>query len=178
MRALEQGLGSLRLAIQRWLSRVGWRRERHEVASECLAREFALPAGDIRHILDHAVADLQALSDEDGDPWPIINRARLEIDALAVRSDPFEEAAIVSHLRQLPERDRQILRCFNDGRKHNETARLLGTDVDSVCHSLVNTYAGLRLKLLETQEKRAPRGGPPKGSSTGDQNCTRTPALK
>lgn len=152
MQALERGLGSLRLAIQSWLSRTGWWRERQAMAGERLARELGLPAAEITDILDHAVADLQELSDADGDPWPIIDRAVHEIDQLGRHSDPAEDAVVASFLRELPERDRQILSLINEGKKHSEIARLMRTDVESVCNSLVATYTNLRLRMLDSDD--------------------------
>lgn len=166
MQALEQGLGSLRLAIRRWLNRAGWRRERQAMAGKRLARDLGLPAEEVSNILDHAVADLKEISDEDGDPWPIIDRAVHEIDELGGRDDPTEDVIVAGYLRQLPERDRQILGYFNDGKKHSEIAELMGTDVDAVCNSLVATYTSLRLRMLHRGDD--PPRGTRQSSGVGD----------
>jgi hypothetical protein len=172
MQALEQGLGSLRLTIETWLMRVGWRRD-SAAAGQRLARDLHLPAADVRDILDHTVADLHRLSDDDADPWPIIERAMRRIDQLGSRYDPCEEAAVLRYLRLLPERDRLILRCFNDGCRHSDIARLLGTDVDSVCNSLVKTYAGLRLAIRKPDD-----GGTPQVAHASSSHTTATKPVK
>jgi hypothetical protein len=105
MQALEQGLGSLRFAVHTWLLRLGWRRESSAVASQRLARDLGLPADKVHDILDHAFSELRELSDDDADPWPIIDRALQEIEQLD---------SLAAQEPRPPRGDGEILHDFND----------------------------------------------------------------
>ena len=151
IQAFERGLRSLRRVIRNWLCRLGWRPAARAVASERLAQDLGLPTNAVSDILDSTVAELRKLADKDGDNLdarPIIDRAVQQLGRLGFNSPPLEEAIMDRYLRELPERDYQILRYFKQGRKHREIAELLGTNLDSVRCSLVRTYADLRIRML------------------------------
>ncbi|WP_129648890.1 sigma-70 RNA polymerase sigma factor region 4 domain-containing protein [Peristeroidobacter agariperforans] len=167
MQALEEKLRSLRRRVRHWLESV---REppadSDSTANPCtanrssvsdsgtsarLAHDLGLPHEEVSRILDRTAADLRQLSESDSDDVdarPIIDRAVSELAKLGFESRPFEEAAMEQFLRELPERDYQILRLFKLGEKHSEIAAQLDTTVEEVRSSLVKTYAELRMRMI------------------------------
>ncbi len=142
---------SLRRVIRDWLHKVGWRREHSSTAvSRSLAQDLGAPVGIVGRILEQTAADLRNLAaiDEASDARPIINRAINELSKYGYKSRPHDEALMERCLQELPERDFLILRYFKQGKKHREIAALMGTDVESVRRSLVNTYADIRMKMM------------------------------
>ena len=167
MQAFEEKMRSLRRRVRHWLEPV---REPREAASEPtathapsvdsgtsarLARDLGLPHDEVSRILDRTAADLRQLSDsesDDVDARPIIDRAVSELAKLGFESRPFEEAAMEQFLRELPERDYQILRLFKLGSKHSEIAARMDTTVEAVRSSLVKTYAELRMRMIGSSD--------------------------
>ncbi|MDY6947300.1 MAG: sigma factor-like helix-turn-helix DNA-binding protein [Pseudomonadota bacterium] len=171
MQAFEQELRSLRRAIRQWLDRIGWPRAARSVASDTLAQELDLPADRVSAILERTAAELRKLSTaEDGniDARPIIDRAVLELSQLGFHSRPADTVIMDRYLQELPDRDYQILRFFKQGKRHSEIAELLGTTVETVRSSLVNTYADLRIRILTSNDDDdggIPSAAQPPGSS-------------
>lgn len=154
MQAFEQEMKSLRRAIRHCLDRIGCR-SAETAASEPLAPAFDSPPDVVGSILDRTAADLRELSnsgDEDFDARPIIDRAVQELGQLGFQSPPFEAQVMDRYLAELPESDYQILCLFKQGSKHSEIAELMGTDVESVRDSLVNTYADLRMRMIASDD--------------------------
>jgi DNA-directed RNA polymerase specialized sigma subunit len=151
MQAIEEEMRSLRRTLRHWLERMGWPRGAESIASARLARDLGLPNDAVSRILDRTAADLRKLSiteSDDVDARPIIDRAVNELSQLGFQPRPFEEAAMERYLRELPERDYQILRYFKLGKKHSEIAALMDTNVEAVRSSLVKTYADLRIRMI------------------------------
>lgn len=170
MPSVEQQKKSLRRAIRHWLDRMGWPRDAQSVASERLAHDLGLPTDPVSDILDRTAAELRKLASADADDIdarPIIDRAVHELSQLGFHARPFEEAILERYLQELPDRDYLILRYFKLGKKHSEIAELLGTTVDSVRDSLVNTYAELRIRLINSTDGDGgvPNTSPPPASS-------------
>ncbi|MFC4307854.1 hypothetical protein ACFPN2_02065 [Steroidobacter flavus] len=155
MQAIEEEMRSLRRKMLHWLERFGWQRGPESIASARLARDLGLPNDAVSRILDRTAADLRKLSvteSDDVDARPIIDRAVAELAKLGFQSRPFEEATMERYLRELPERDYQILRYFKLGKKHSEIAALMDTNIDTVRASLVKTYADLRVRMIATDD--------------------------
>jgi RNA polymerase sigma factor (sigma-70 family) len=150
VQALEEEMRSLRRAIRHWLHRAGWLRDDCSEASDKLAQELGLPTDTVGDIFERAAADLRKLSDDDGaEARRIIERAAHDLSKLGFHRKPLETAIMEQFVRQLPDRDYQILRHFKQGRKHQEIAESLGMSVDAVRCSLVKTYAELRVRMIE-----------------------------
>ena len=116
-----------------------------------LAKDLGIPYDVVNRVLEQTAADLDELAavDDTSDAGPIINKAMDEIAKYGCRSRPYEEAIMERCLEQLPERDLNILRLFKQGKKHREIAELMGTDVESIRGSLVQTYTDLRMKMRD-----------------------------
>ncbi|MBL8268577.1 hypothetical protein [Steroidobacter sp.] len=165
MQAFQQEITSLRRAIRHWLDRIGWPRNAQAMAGAKLAHDLGLPSDSVSRILDRTAADLRKLSSADADvidARPIIDRAVRELSKLGFHVRPVEEAAIEHYLQELPDRDYQILRYFKEGKKHNEIAELMSTNVDAVRRSLVKTYADLRVTMTSLSDGGG--GGLPLGN--------------
>lgn len=155
MQAIEEEMRSLRRAMRHALERMGWPQGAESLASARLARDLGLPNNEVSRILDRTAADLRKLSEldsDDVDARPIIDRAVNDLSKLGFQSRPFEEAAMERYLRELPDRDYQILRHFKAGKKHSEIATLMDTDVEMVRSSLVKTYADLRIRMISSDD--------------------------
>jgi DNA-directed RNA polymerase specialized sigma subunit len=163
MQAFQEKMRLLRRKVRHWfeLTREPQRSASGSTASEVtvkysatsarLARDLGVPQDAVSRILDRTAADLRQLSEaesDDADARPIIDRAVSELSKLGFQSRPIEEAAMDRYLQELPERDYQILLQFKLGKKHSEIAALLNTTVESVRHSLVKTYAELRMRMI------------------------------
>lgn len=155
MQASAQGLRSLRRVIRHWMHRKGIRRDPQLVAGTKLAYELGLPAEAVTRILDQISFELRKLSFADGhaDARPIIERAVEELGKLGLHTRPFEEEAVDRYLHKLSNRDYLILRYFKEGKKHHEIAELIGSNVDLVRRSLVQTYAELRIKMTSAHHR-------------------------
>lgn len=148
MQSFEQEMKSLRRAIRHWLERLGWR---SAPPSEPVAPEVSSPPDIVSSILDRTAADLRELAnsaDQNFDARPIIDRAVQELSQLGYESPPFEEQLMDRYLAALPEPDHEILCLFKEGKKHNEIAKLMNTDLQSVRGSLIKTYAELRMNMM------------------------------
>lgn len=166
MQAFEEKMRSLRRRVLHWLEPIREPRAdpdpmpraytpRGSSTSVRLARDLGLPHDEVSRILDRTAADLRKLSEcesDDVDARPIIDRAVSELSMLGFESRPFEEAAMERYLKELPERDYQILRLFKLGKKHSEIATLLDTNIDAVRSSLVKTYAELRMRMISSTD--------------------------
>lgn len=140
-----------RCAVSQMLEWMGWSPAAPDVVSASLAQDLGMPQNEVSRILDRTAADLRKLSEtesHDPDARPIIDRAVSELGSLGFQARPFEEAAMDRYLRELPERDFQILENFKLGKKHSEIAELLNTDVEDIRNSLVKTYADLRMAMM------------------------------
>lgn len=127
-----------------------------EVACEKLAHDLGLPIDLVSGIFDRTAADLRELSRTDpehADARPIIDRAVQELSELNIHPLPFDDAVMERYLRELPDRDYDILRHFRQDKSHSEIAEMVGTDVKSVQRSLMRTYSGLRIAVLENRSK-------------------------
>jgi DNA-directed RNA polymerase specialized sigma subunit len=155
MQAIEEEMRSLRRKMRHWLGRFGRQPESESFASARLTRNLGQPSDAVSRILDRTADDLRKLSvdeSDDVDARPIIDRAVNELSKLGFQSRPFEEATMERYLRELPERDYQILRYFKLGKKHSEIAALMDTNVDAVRDSLVKTYADLRIRMIASDD--------------------------
>jgi DNA-directed RNA polymerase specialized sigma subunit len=153
MPAFEEEMRSLRRTLRHWLEWIRRIRGAESTASARLAQDLGLPREEISRILGRTAADLRQLSETDSDDVdarPVIERAVNELAKLGIHSRPFEEAAMERYLRELPERDYQILRYFKLGKKHSEIAELMATDTETVRRSLVKTYADLRIRMMSS----------------------------
>lgn len=149
--AMEKEMRPLRRTIRRWMERIGWPRGAESVASARLAQELGLPNDAVSRILDRTAADLRTLAvieTDNVDARPIIDRAVTELSKLGFHSRPFEEAAMERYLKELPDRDYQILRYFKLGKSHGEIATLMDSNIEAVRSSLVKTYADLRIRMI------------------------------
>lgn len=155
MQAFEQEMRSLRRAmrhLREWMTRP---RGKQAVVNVQLAADLGLPNDEVSRILDRTAADLRKLSEADSDDVdarPIIDRAVSELSKLGFQSNPIEEAAMERYLQELPERDYRILRHFKLGKKHREIAELLNTDVEDIRNSLIKTYSGLRMRMINSPD--------------------------
>lgn len=143
---------SARRRIYEWFQKLRRRQSNVAAVSHSLTHDTGVPPEAMGRILHQAMAELRDLAAKDkaADAWPIINKAVNELAKHGPRSHPLEEAIIQRYVDELPERDFNILRLFNQGKKHRKIAILLGTDVESVRRSLVKTYADLRMKMINS----------------------------
>lgn len=174
MQAFEE-MRSLRRAIRQWMERLGWPRGAESIASAKLAEDLGLPNEAVSRILDRTAAELRKLSagtSDTVDARPIIDRAVNELSKFGFHARPIEEAVMERYLQELPDRDYQILRYFKLGKKHDEIAALMDTNVEAVRSSLVKTYADLRLRMIDLPDGDGD-GGLPASPPLPSKTCAK-----
>ncbi|MBM0105391.1 response regulator transcription factor [Steroidobacter sp. S1-65] len=172
MQSFEQEMKSLRRAIRHFFERIGWR---SAPPSKPVAPEVSSPPDLVSSILDRTATDLRQLAtsgEQEFDARLIIERAVRELSQLGYQSPPFEEQLMDRYLATLPKPDHDILCLFKEGKKHNEIAALMNTDLRSVRASLIKTYADLRMNMIGPDDgggglpTEAPATAPPTSTST------------
>jgi hypothetical protein len=134
---------SLRRTVHRLCSQ-----DPHTAAALQLARDTRLPFAAVQEIVRSTDEALQLLS-PDGNPRPLVMVAaeRMAKARIGDRDNGIDDAIVHAYLRELPDRDYEMLRLFKLGRTPSQIATSLITSKDEVRAILARIYAGLRLRL-------------------------------